>query len=135
MKQKGISEASIQYGKKFLAYGIAFGQAITLVEFICYVLLYKSLKEHNKSFFKIVQESILKKRAKRNTITFAGQAITFMMEVLYGILMQVLINFGGIGGFFEPGAIPCALLVLMASLSVTQILTSPPLRRFYLGYD
>ena len=137
MEQEGVSKDSIQNGKLLMEYGMAFCQAISASEFICYMLLYLSLTDQNKSFLKVVQDSILKKRAKKNTITFTGQAITFMIEVVYGVLVQILFSFGGtgLGGFFEPGAIPCALLVLMASIITTQIMTSPELRRFYLGYD
>ena len=133
MKHEGLKEDQIDLGRKILTSVLAFGQAMVIVEFVCYLFLFQSLLEHNKSLFKMVQEDILKKRAKKNTITFTGQVITFAIEVLYTILMQVLINFGTIGGFFEAGAIPCALLLPMAAVTVTQIMTSPELRRFYVG--
>ena len=135
MIQEGISDETIQIGKQWLSLSIAIGQAFMVMEMICYVLLFQSLKDQNQSFYKIVQESILKKRAKKNTITFLGQAIIFVLELIYSVLMHIMINFGGFDGLFEPAAIPCAQLVLMAGSTATQIMTSPELRRFYLGYD
>ena len=35
-------------------------------------------------------------------------------------------------GFFEPGAVGCAAIVVIAIITVTQILTSPEMRRDYL---
>ena len=56
-------------------------------------------------------------------ITLVGQSNTFGIEVIYGILQQYLIHKGKIGGFFEPGAIPCVLLTFMALITVVQIAT------------
>ena len=135
MRQEGFSEDQIQYGKRALSVSIALGQVCILLEFLCYFVIYWSLRKQDKSFFKIVQDDILKKRAKKNTITFTGQAIAFIVEVTYTMLMQLLIHFGSVGGFFEPGALPCALMVTMAAITSAQVLASPELRRFIQGYD
>ena len=82
-----------------------------------------------------VQEDVLEKRSKKNTITFTGQALTFIVEVTYIILMQLLIQFGRVGGFFEPGILPCLMMAAMAIVTSSQILASPELRRFIQGYD
>ena len=120
MRQEGFSEDQIQYGKRALSVSIALGQVCILLEFLCYFVIYWSLRKQDKSFFKIVQDDILKKRAKKNTITFTGQAIAFIVEVTYTMLMQLLIHFGSVGGFFEPGALPCALMVAMAAITSAQ---------------
>ena len=130
MRQEGISEDSIHLGKRTLTFVIASAQACVLMEFVCYIVIFWSLREKNKSFFQIVQEDVLKKRAKKNAITFTGQAIAFMVEVTYGVLLQLLLHFGSVGGFFEPGAIPCVLIVSMAGVTSAQVLASPELRRF-----
>ena len=135
MRQDGVLEDQIQYGKRALSVSIALGQVCILLEFLCYFVIYWSLRKQDKSFFKIVQDDILKKRAKKNTITFTGQAIAFIVEVTYTMLMQLLIHFGSVGGFFEPGALPCALMVTMAAITSAQVLASPELRRFIQGYD
>ena len=135
MRQDGVLEDQIKYGKRALSVSIALGQVCILLEFLCYFVIYWSLRKQDKSFFKIVQDDILKKRAKKNTITFTGQAIAFIVEVTYTMLMQLLIHFGSVGGFFEPGALPCALMVTMAAITSAQVLASPELRRFIQGYD
>ncbi len=132
MKQ---SEEQKENGKHLLHSSILFCQAFVILEFVFYVVLFFSLREKNKSFFKIVQQDVLEKRAKKNTITFTGQAITFIVEVTYIILMQLLIQFGKVGGFFEPGILPCCMMAAMAIITSSQILASPELRRFIQGYD
>ena len=111
------------------------GQACILMEFACYIVIYWSLRKQDRSFFQIVQEDVLKKKAKKNAITFTGQAIAFIVEVTYTVLMQLLLHFGSVGGFFEPGALPCALIVVMAGITSAQVLASPELRRFIQGHD
>ena len=135
MRQEGISEERIQYGKHLLALSIMGGQVFVFLEFICYIFLFLELRTRNKSLIEILKEDIVKKRAKKNAMTFVGQFITFLIEVAFTILMQVLIYVGKVGGFFEPGALPCAMVVTMAGITSSQILASPELRRFVQGYD
>ena len=49
--------------------------------------------------------------------------------------MQILLHFGSVDGFFEPGALPIALMVTMAGISSAQVLASPELRGFLQGQD
>ena len=135
MRPEGFSEERIHYGKRTLSVAIGIGQACILMEFACYIVIYWSLRKQDRSFFQIVQEDILKKKAKKNAITFTGQAIAFIVEVTYTVLMQLLLHFGSVGGFFEPGALPCALIVVMAGITSAHVLASPELRRFIQGHD
>ena len=135
MRPEGFSDERIHYGKRTLSVAIGIGQACILMEFACYIVIYWSLRKQDRSFFQIVQEDVLKKKAKKNAITFTGQAIAFIVEVTYTVMMQLLLHFGSVGGFFEPGALPCALIVVMAGITSAQVLTSPELRRFIQGHD
>ena len=85
MKQKGhsIGRIPIHYGKIAISVAIGIGQACILMEFACYIAIYWSMRERNKSFFQIIQEDILKKRVQTNAITFTGQAIAFIVEITY----------------------------------------------------
>ena len=85
MKQKGhsIGRIPIHYGKIAISVAIGIGQACILMEFACYIAIYWSMRERNKSFFQIIQEDILKKRVQTNAITFTGQAIAFIVEIMY----------------------------------------------------
>ena len=137
MKSEGFSNERIPIhaGKHAISVAIGIGQACILMEFACYIAIYWSLREQNKSFFKIIQEDILKKRVKTNAITFTGQAIAFIVEITYSIMMQLLLHFGSVDGFFEPGALPIALLVTMAGITSAQVLASPELRGFLQGQN
>ena len=135
MRPEGFSDERIHYGKHAMSVAIGIGQACILLEFACYIAIYWSLREQNRSFFQIVQEDVLKKRAKKNAITLTGQAISFIVEVTTTIFVQLWLHFGSVGGFFEPGAVPIVLLVTMAGITSAQVLTSPELRRFLQGHD
>jgi len=129
------TEQEIQYGKEIIHAVILFAQSFVILEFVCYLVIYRSLGEKNKSLLNIVQEDVLRTRAKKNTITLTGQAITFVVEVTYSILMQVMLHFGTLGGFFEPGALPCFAVFVMGAVTASQVLSSPELRRFVQGLD
>ena len=132
MKQ---TEDEKDFGKDHLHATILFAQSFNILEFICYVVVYWKLLEQNKSFLNILQKDVLEKRAKKNTITLTGQAITFSVEITYSVLMQVLMHFGTLGGYFEPGALPCFGVVAMGAITASQVLVSPELRRFVQGLD
>ena len=122
-------------GKRLLLTSILFPQTFVILEFIFYIVIFLSLRERNNSFLQILQRDVLEKRTKKNIITLTGQAITFTVEVTYTLLMQTLIHFGKVGGFLEPGILPCALIPAMAGITASQLLSSPELRRFIQGYD
>jgi len=124
------TEETKVFGKQTLHIHISIVQAFIVLELVCYLIIYLGLRKQDKSIIKLVQEDVLKKRAKKNAITFTGQVITFVVGVIYSMLMQVLIHYGTVGGFFEPAALPCALIVVMAVITSSEILTSPELRRF-----
>ena len=105
------------------------------LELLCYIVIYWTLRQKNKSLVNIVQDDVLEYRAKKNAITLTGQALAFVIELTYSILAQVLIHFGPAIGVFEPGATPCALIVAMAAVTSGQILASPELRRLIQGYN
>jgi len=128
MKQ---SREQKEQGKHLLHSSILFSQTFVILEFVFYVVIFFSLRERNKSFFKIVQEDVLEKRSKKNAITFTGQALTFIVEVTYIILMQLLIQFGRVGGFFEPGILPCLMMAAMAIVTSSQILASPRVTKIH----
>ena len=67
-------------------------------------------------------------RSRKNAITLVGQSISFVVEVTYGILMQFLTHSRS-NGILEPAALPCVLMIAIAIITWTQILTSPELRR------
>ena len=136
MKSEGLSSERIpiHYGKIAISVAIGIGQALILMEFVCYIAIYLSMRERNKSFFQIIQEDILKKRVQTNAITFTGQAIAFIVEITYSIMLQILLHFGSVGGFFEPAALPIVLLVTMAGITSAQVLASPELKSHLLYF-
>ena len=129
------TEERMNWGGKVILFSILFVKSLIILEFVCYIVIFWSLREKNKALINIVQEDVLKKRAQKNTITLTGQAVTFVVEMTFAILVNFLVHYGTLGGFFEPGAFPCALLVGMAAVTSSQILASPELRRFIQGYD
>ena len=67
---EGYSDERIHYGKRTLSVAIGMGQACILMEFACYIVIYLSLREQNRSFFQIVQEDILKKKGQKECYHF-----------------------------------------------------------------
>ena len=69
MRPEGFSDERIHYGKRTLSVAIGMGQACILMEFACYIVIYLSLREQNRSFFQIVQEDILKKKKPKRMLS------------------------------------------------------------------
>ena len=134
-KHEGVSDEEIQFGKRILSGAIGILQICIIIEFLCYIIIFKGLQKQDKSFIKIIQEDVLKKRLKKNTITLTGQAFGFIVELMYSILAQLLLHFGPQIGVYVSGLLPCALIVTMAAYTSAQIISSPELRRFLQGYD
>ena len=124
------TKEAVEFGKATLHTTILFGQAFIALEFICYLVVYWSLREQNKSFIKIVQEDVLKARAKKNVITLTGQIFTFVIEVNFSMLIQIFLHFGKVGGLSGPDVLLCGSMLAMMAITASQILSSPELRRF-----
>ena len=135
MKHGGVSDEEIQFGKQIMSGVIAAVQMCIPLEFLCYITIYWSLHEQNKSIMAIVQEDVVKKRTKKNAITLTGQTFAFMIELAYSMIMHLLIHFGSEVEIIEPAALPCAAMMTAAAITSAQILASPALRRFIQGYD
>ena len=73
---------------------------------------------------------VIQTRKRKNVITLTGQTITFFMEIVVTILMQLLYTKSGIE-FLEPSEMTAYLIIGSMIVTLTQIYTSPELRRFY----
>ena len=149
LRYSGVPDETIKEGRFLLFLCLLLNQIMVVLELVFYVIMFQCLKEKNKSLINIVQDDVLKVsfrkildnffityslqyRTRKNTITLVRQVITFFIEVAY-ISMVIFSNkFGTMAGFFEPGAVGCAAIVVIAIITVTQILTSPEIRRDYL---
>ena len=60
MKQNGATDATIEKGKVILTFFLGFGKVKIILEFVFYIVLFRSLAESNKSMMAIVQQDILK---------------------------------------------------------------------------
>ena len=60
MKFGGIEDSSILKGKSIMTIFLLIAQAMILLEFVFYVVMFQSLREKNKSLINIVQDDILK---------------------------------------------------------------------------
>ena len=133
MIQENIPESNMKTGKTIQLGVNVHGMIFVITEFVCYIILFLHLKKHNKSVFQSLQKEVVNRRSRRNTITLVGNFVTFVIEILYSIFIHLILRFGA--ETFAPGVIPCIFMCVQALITVTQILTSPELRRFYLGHE
>ena len=150
MKYEGIEESSIQEGKSIMTLFGLMVQFMTLLELIAYIILFHSIMHHDKSLVHVVQDDILKvcsisiskafglisnflsdsKKEKYHHFGGPSYHIFHWNGLAYGMLYQLMIHFGGSDGFIQPAVLPIILVFSMALVTMTQIMTSPELRRY-----
>ena len=77
MKHGGVSDEEIQFGKQIMSWVIAAVQMCIPLKFLCYITIYWSLHEQNKSIMAIVQEDVVKKTQQKECHHFDRTNICF----------------------------------------------------------
>ena len=120
----GTTTAQYEFGPKLI---IVIALAAAVGEFICYLLFFHHLYHHNERMRKVLRVGEVKKRHRRNAITFLAQ--------FYGFVVECAINAGFIYTIRESSDISFRLMLVICIsaefglLSVVEVLTSDGLRR------
>ena len=132
----GSTEWEIEVGKNFVITGIFCLQVIVTFEVIIYVILFIHLHAYNQDTKKRklgLSTETLNKRKRRNVITFLGEFAAFMIESVFGILMQLVILYHESNQIIW--FVPFIALFSQVALILTFFLASPELKRFYFDLE
>ena len=124
----------MKFGQTMKSLALVIGQFLVLFEILCYVIIMVSLFWHdiNLAKIRVIEKKVMKKRTKKNAITLTGQFLSFMVELGYLVLVLVLYDLDG-WGIFKYENISILVIFCWTAITVTQIGTSPEMRRFIIG--
>ena len=103
-------------------------------ELVAYIILFRDFYIYTERLRKSktlgLKEEILNDRKRKNIINFAGQFVTFIIEIFAATVAQFVILYHGNNSFND---IALTLSMFGTALStLTFFLASPELKRFYL---
>ena len=126
LEATGISSWRIEFGKNIKTAFVLYIQFFILAEFFAYIFLLHHLYHYNENMKKEqllgISNEILNGRHKKNVITFFGQFVLFLTQMISSVIWQF--------GHWE---VYQDVLFGKAIQTVVFILISPELRQFCFG--
>ena len=128
----GADQGSIKLAIRMASFGITLTSFVTLVEMICYVVLFywkkwDTFKETPRS------KNLAKIKYRQNAITLSGQITCFIIENTFIILYMVMRKTTE-WEYLQHGYIPIYVTFMWFGITLTQIITSREMRSFILSY-
>ena len=116
-------------GTKFTSTGIFYCQVIILLEVITYIILFQHLYIHNRKMENRplgLSKETMKRRRRQNVVTFFGEFASFVIESIFGMILQLMIVYHDKNNF--NGFVPFLGIFAQAILTITFFLASPELK-------
>ena len=135
MKYSGTSDWAISLGTSFTRTGIIYCMLIIFFELVAYIILFKQLHTYNQELESKklgLSKDILSKRKRKNIISFVGEFVSFIIEIVFGIVLQMALVFNSANYF--SGFIPIIGMVVHSTLIIVFFMASPELKRFYFNF-
>ena len=135
MKYSGTSDWAISVGTSFTRTVVIYCMLIVFFEMVAYMILFKQLHTYNqelKSKKLGLSKDSLSKRKRKNIISFVGEFVSFIFEIIFGIVMQLVLVFNSANHF--SGFIPIFGMVVHSALTIVFFMASPELKRFYFNF-
>jgi len=129
MMFRGTSQDDFDYGMNHIATVVIIYQFLVLAEMAIYLRMFYKLYLKDQRMVMALSVDAIKKRNLRNAITLSGQAISFLFETMTTMLVMILLKKRE-NSFLEPACLPILIMWLSASVSFTQLASSPEIRRF-----
>ena len=132
IKYSGASDWTISVGTSFTTTAIIYCMIIIFFELIAYTILFKQLYTYNQELeskkLGLSKES-LSRRKRRNIISFVGEFISFLIEIMFAMFVQLVVVYNS-GNYFS-GFTPILGMVSQSALTIVFFMASPELKRFY----
>lgn len=124
------SKEKFRLGLQFLTFNMALGTNFVCLELLIYIFLFKTLYNEQKNNSALT-EKMKKMKQKKNAITMWGQFMSFFVEFGTSLTLQALtiLNSGT-----ETAVFACVQVCFSAAVTLTHLISSPEMRRFYLHF-
>ena len=130
----GTSQWNIDVSINFTIVAIAYLQVLIIFELVAYLILFWHMKRYNENLQRggnllNISEKALDQRKRKNVITFVGQFACFIVEIMVSVILQILTVYHGSNA--GNGLVPLIFISSSAIMTITFIMASPEIRRFY----
>ena len=130
----GTSQWNIDVSINFTIVAIAYLQVLIIFELVAYLILFWHIKRYNENLQRggnllNISEKTLDQRKRKNVITFVGQFACFIVEIMVSVILQILTVYHGSNA--GNGLVPFVFISSSAIMTITFIIASPEIRRFY----
>ena len=130
----GTSQWHIDVSINFTIVAIAYLQVLIIFELVAYLILFWHMKRYNENLQRggnllNISEKVLDQRKMKNVITFVGQFACFIVEIMVSVILQILTVYHGSNA--GNGLVPFVFISSSAIMTITFIIASPEIRRFY----
>ena len=122
-------------GTSFTIIVVMYCMLIVFFEMVAYVILFKQLHTYNQELESKnlgLSKVSLSKRKRKNIISFVGEFATFIIEMIFGIVLQMVLVFNSANHF--SGFIPMIGMLVHSALTIVFFMASPELKRFYFNF-
>ena len=103
------------------------------MEIAMYIILYLKIRINDEAMIGPVPIEKVRLRHKRSAINLTGQIVSFVVETLITLIIQIFLHkILAHGATFGITAFPCYMVVSSGINSIAQFVSSPEMRRFYL---
>ena len=136
-KATGTSQWNIDVSVNLTIVSIAYLQLLIILELVAYLILFWHMKRYNENLQKSgnllkISEKALNQRKRKNVITFVGQFICFIFEIMVSVILQILTVYHGSNA--GNGLVPLLAISGNFILAITFIIASPEIRKFYFNW-
>ena len=136
MKYSGASDWTISVGTNFTTTAIIYLMIIIFFELTAYIILFKQLHTYNQELeckkLGLSKESLFRRR-RRNIISFFGEFVSFILEIIFCIFVQLVVVYNSANYF--SGFVPILGMVVQSALTIVFFMASPELKSFYFDYN
>ena len=107
-------------------------QVFVIIELFMYLTIFHHLYIYNNKGVSGLSADTINKRKRQNVISLTGQCISFVVETIVGLVTQFIMFFHASSSFADESLFVPVVLIGMALVTITEFISSPELRRFYL---
>ena len=132
MQYSGTSDWTISVGTSFTTTATIYCMLFIFFELIAYIILFKQSHTYNQELenkkLGLSKES-LSKRKRGNIISFVGEFVSFILEIIFCTFVQLVLVYNTANHF--SGFVPILGMVVQSALTIVFFIASPELKRFY----
>ena len=130
-ESSGIPPEDIKFGMKLLSFVILLGLVFFILETCCYSAIFYLIFNHNTLNRANLPMKEINKRKHKNVVTLSGQLVSFIVESLVAITIQLMFRFSNEEKIVETSFFPIYVSIGTTAVSMSYYFSSHELKSYY----